>query len=307
MPETAETIVPRVRQISRELVRELDLLAEPSRGCSIGDCHALIELDRFGELSVAQLARHLRLEKSTVSRRLARLARQGLLRGRRDRADARVKRISLTARGRRTVARIHRAADRRVGGALAVLAPQERDRVVEGFRLYVDALSRSGLEGAARVRALRRSDDADLAYIIRTVMTEFDIVCTESADFDPEIDRMYRHYRAPRHAYFVATVGERIVGGGGIAPLAGGDDATCELQKMYLLPAARGRGLGLRLLERSLDAAREAGFERCYLETMANLTAARALYERAGFEAIASPLGATGQCRAQNFYLKRLS
>lgn len=304
MSRSTAAVVPELRQVSRELVRELDLLSEPSPGCSVGDCHALIELDRYGELTAAQLARHLRLDKSTVSRRVGRLERRDLVRARVDRNDARIKRLGLTARGERTVAAIHRATDRRVGRALDLLEPDERTRVLDGFRLYVDALSRSGLDGQVGIRKLRRSDDADVAYIVRVVMTEQSIVCTTSHDFDPEVDHMYEHYRAPRHAYFVATVGERIVGGGGYSPLPGGDEGTCELQRMYLLPSARGRGLGRRLLERSLEAARADGYERCYLETLSHLTAARSLYERAGFEPLSGPLGETGHCEAENFYLK---
>ena len=79
----------------------------------------------------------------------------------------------------------------------------------------------------------------------------------------------------------------RIVeGGGGIAPLAGGDDDTCELRKMYFLPSARGLGAGAALMARCLDAARGFGFPQCYLETLTGMDAAMRLYERSGFRRI---------------------
>ncbi len=301
-----DSIVSAIRQTSRQLVRELDLLDAPHGECTMTDCHALIELGRHGGLTSAQLGRHLGLEKSTVSRKLARLEDKGLVQSRRDRNDGRYKRLGLAGPGRTLLKRMNKAADRRVSDALALLTSAEREKVIEGFELYVDALARSGLRGAARTRRMRRSDNADIAFIVRTVMMEFDLARKGFAYFDSEVDRMYEHFQAARSAYFVATIGDRVVGGAGIAPLSAGPDDTCELQKMYLLPAARGRGLGKRLLERCLKAARAAGFRQCYLETMPQLTTARALYERAGFVAIPERLGDTGHPNCQNHYLMSL-
>lgn len=71
----------------------------------------------------------------------------------------------------------------------------------------------------------------------------------------------------------------RVAGGGGIAPLQGGADDICELQKMYFLPVLRGKGLAKRTALQALDFARQHGFRCCYLETTASLTQAVALYE----------------------------
>lgn len=301
-----ESLVPAIRHTSREFVRELDLLDIPHDGCTMSDCHALIELGRHGVLTAAQLSRHLRLEKSTISRKLARLEKKGLIQSRRDPNDGRYKRLGLAGPGRALLKRIDKAADRRVGAALALLPPGDRKKVVDGFQLYVDALARSALSGAARTRRIRRSDNADIAFIVRTVMMEFDLAHEGFAYFDAEVDRMYEYFQAPRSAYFVAMIGDQVVGGAGIAPLKAGPDNTCELQKMYLLPAARGRGLGHQLLERCLKAARAAGFQQCYLETMPQLTTARALYERAGFKSIPQRMGDTGHPSCENHYIMPL-
>lgn len=301
-----ESLVPAIRRASREFVRELDLLDVPHDGCTMSDCHALIELGRHGVLTAAQLGRHLGLEKSTISRKLNRLQKKGFVRSRRDSGDGRYKRLVLARSGRAVLNRIDKTADRRVSDALSLLTSAEREMVLEGFRLYVDALARSGLRGAARTRRMRRSDNADIAFIVRTVMMEFDLAREGFAYFDAEVDRMYEHFQGRQSAYFVATVGDQVVGGAGIAPLRAGPEDTCELQKMYLLPAARGRGLGKQLLERCLKAARGAGFRQCYLETMPQLTTARALYERAGFSAIPERLGDTGHPNCQNHYLMTL-
>ena len=98
-------------------------------------------------------------------------------------------------------------------------------------------------------------------------------------------------YARPRAVYFVVSDGDRVLGGGGIAPLERGDAATCELRKMYFLPEARGRGAGAAMLERCLDAARELGYATCYLETLARMDAARKLYARFGFRPLCAPMG----------------
>ena len=144
------------------------------------------------------------------------------------------------------------------------------------------------------IRPIAPADDADVARIIRTVMPEFGAVGEGFAINDPEVDWMYRAYSAPRSAYFVVEVGGRVVGGGGVAPLEGGDADTCELRKMYFLPDARGLGAGRALIDRCLDAARAFGFKRCYLETLCGMDAAIRLYERTGFRRLPGPLGNTG-------------
>lgn len=75
----------------------------------------------------------------------------------------------------------------------------------------------------------------------------------------------------------------RVVGSCGIVRL---DAKRCELKKMYLLPAARGHGLGGRLLERALAFARGCGFERVELTTASVLAEAVAMYRRHGFTPI---------------------
>jgi DNA-binding MarR family transcriptional regulator len=205
MPESTDvdSIVSAIRQTSRQLVRELDLLDAPHGECTMADCHALIELGRHGVLTSAQLGRHLRLEKSTISRKLARLEEKGLVQSHRDRGDGRYKRLGLAGPGRTQLKRIDRAADRRVSDALALLTSAEREKVLEGFQLYVDALAQSGLRGAARTRHMRRSDNADIAFIVRTVMMEFDLARKGFAYFDSEVDRMYEHLQSVTGSWVV--------------------------------------------------------------------------------------------------------
>ncbi len=155
----------------------------------------------------------------------------------------------------------------------------------------------------ATLRPIRPEDDAAMAAVIRTVMPEFGATGCGFAISDPEVDWMSRAYAQPRHAYFVLERAGRVLGGAGVAPLAGGDAGTCELRKMYFLPEARGIGAGAAMMARCLDAARSLGFTRCYLETLTGMDAAMRLYERSGFRRIDGPMGATGHGGCNTFYL----
>lgn len=158
-----------------------------------------------------------------------------------------------------------------------------------------------------QIRPISRTDDPRMAQIIRTVMPEFGADGPGFAIHDAEVDAMSTSYSAPRCAYFVVEVDGVVQGGGGIAPLGGADEATCELRKMYFMPAIRGIGAGHALMQRCLDFARSAGFARCYLETLTGMTGAQALYERVGFQRLPAALGATGHFGCNRFYALALT
>ena len=150
-------------------------------------------------------------------------------------------------------------------------------------------------------------DDRAIAAIIRTVMPEFGATGSGFAINDPEVDWMSRAYAEPRNAYFVLERDGAVLGGAGIAPLAGGDGDTCELRKMYFLREARGIGAGAAMMAQCLGAARDFGFRHCYLETLGGMDAAMRLYERSGFHRIDRPMGATGHGGCNTFYLLELA
>lgn len=79
----------------------------------------------------------------------------------------------------------------------------------------------------------------------------------------------------------------------GVAALQRLDPEHAEVKSMHTVEAARGRGIGRRMLEHLIAVAREAGYKRVSLETgsMAEFAPARALYANAGFE-LCEPFGA---------------
>jgi GNAT superfamily N-acetyltransferase len=89
-------------------------------------------------------------------------------------------------------------------------------------------------------------------------------------------------FRAPAGAFFVAFSDSGLVGCAGWR--RHGDDA--ELKRMFTASAARGRGLGRRMLARIEESAREAGCKRVILETGDRQPEAVGLYESAGYARI---------------------
>ncbi len=142
-----------------------------------------------------------------------------------------------------------------------------------------------------------------MAHVIRTVMPEFGACGPGFALNDPEVGHLSVAYAVPRAAYFVLVREGRVVGGGGIAPLTGGDPEVCELRKMYFLGEVRGHGQGRRMLQHCLEAARRLGYRRCYLETLTGMDAAQHLYAAAGFKALCGPLGATGHFACDRYFV----
>ena len=101
-------------------------------------------------------------------------------------------------------------------------------------------------------------------------------------DFDDMAD-VAAHYGAPSGTFLVLLDDDRVVGTGAVRRL---DAETCELKRMWFLPAYRGKGWGRKMAERLFEFARMARYERIRLDTAPELGAANRLYQRLGFYVI---------------------
>lgn len=295
-----------IRRASREMIRELGFLqsAYTPAGISLSECHALVEIEEGGT-GLTQLSARLRLDKSTTSRLLGSLARRNWIRAESDSADRRRATAILTPPGRRQLEVIHRQANARVQSALKLLSPAERETLLKGLSLYASALSRSRTRARYQVRLIKESDNRAVEHLIRRVMLEFGACGPRSAKPDAEVANMYRAYHRSGSRYWVVIDGKKVLGGGGIAPLAG-PAGTCELRKMYFLPELRGLGLGQVLIERCFEDARRLGYRRCYLETLKTMLQARRLYRKNGFRPLVRPIGCAGQGGCDAWYTRHL-
>jgi len=144
------------------------------------------------------------------------------------------------------------------------------------------------------IRPIAANDNSQIATAIRTILIELGVPKVGTAYEDAALDCMYETYKEDRSAYFVVVEDDKIIGGAGIAQLANYDGNVCELQKMYFLTQARGRGIGSKMMDICLDKAQEFGYDVCYLETMTYMKDAQKLYQKTGFKYIDGPLGDTG-------------
>ncbi|MBO2900173.1 bifunctional helix-turn-helix transcriptional regulator/GNAT family N-acetyltransferase [Aeromonas dhakensis] len=286
-----------LRALSRDLVRELGMLSQQCGELALSplEAHLLIELES-GPATNQQLAERLRIDKSNASRPLARLAERELISWHPHPSDGRSKEARLTIAGQAQLLDLHQEMDRAMEETLAQLTLAEREQLWEGLRLYRSALSRARRQQGYRIRPITPADNPAIAAVVRAVSAEYGLTADKGYGVaDPNLDFLHETYLGERSRYWVIEgPNGSILGGGGIAPLAGEEGQVCELQKMYFMPSLRGLGLGRRLVLLALDEARALGYQRCYLETTAVLREATALYESLGFEHLPGPLGSTG-------------
>jgi len=157
-----------------------------------------------------------------------------------------------------------------------------------------------------QIRTIQPSDNQQLAKIVRATLTEFGANHPGTVFYDSTTDALSDLFKKERSVYFVAEMDGKIVGGGGIFPTDGLPGKTCELVKMYLLPEARGRGVGRSIIEKCLLTAKEFGFEHVYIESMPELKLALKIYEKFGFEYLSAPLGNSGHFGCELWMIRRL-
>ena len=155
------------------------------------------------------------------------------------------------------------------------------------------------------IRPILASDDLKIAKIIRDNLEQFHLDIPGTAYYDKELDALSHFYNAlpEKRRYFIVTdKNNTVTGGVGIGEFEG--FARCaELQKLYLADAAKGKGLGKKLMETAEEFARNAGYRQLYLETHTNLEAAIRLYEKLGFHQIEKP-DSVLHSTMNRFYLK---
>lgn len=156
------------------------------------------------------------------------------------------------------------------------------------------------------IREILPTDNKEIALAIRNVLVEFGVPKVGTAYEDEALDKMYETYNKPKSSYFIIIKNESILGGAGIMQLQNSEENICELQKMYFLPEARGKGLGAKMINTCFEKARGFGFEKCYLETLPYMKAARKLYVKSGFQSLNNPIGNTGHYSCNMWMIKTL-
>jgi ribosomal protein S18 acetylase RimI-like enzyme len=102
-------------------------------------------------------------------------------------------------------------------------------------------------------------------------------------DFDREIRNLEGAYRPPDSCILLATEDDIVLGCVALRPFENG---ICEMKRLYVRPAGRGRGIGRRLAEAVIEEARRVGYATMRLDTIGTMHAANTLYRSLGFREI---------------------
>ena len=157
------------------------------------------------------------------------------------------------------------------------------------------------------IRPITTADDAQMAALVQANLKAHGLDIPGTAYFDPQLAHLSRFYaeKPALRAYWVAADDAgTVLGGAGLAEFDG-LESCAEMQKLYLADAAKGHGLGTKLVRLVEDGARALGYRRLYLETHTNLVAACRMYEKLGFSVIDRPAGVQHGAM-DRFYLKEL-
>lgn len=156
------------------------------------------------------------------------------------------------------------------------------------------------------IRTIQAVDNSAIESIIRHCLIEFGGNRAGLAWEDESLSHLSDYYGQEGRAYWVAfDVSGKMLGGCGIAEFGSSEERICELQKMYLLPEARGTGIAADLLQTALRFA-EQHYKACYLETLQNMQAANRFYVKYGFEQLKAPLAGSDHFACDAWYIRDL-
>ena len=253
--------------------------------------HALLEVDGHENMTSAQLVQRLGLEKSSVSRMLAKLIAAGELYEEADSSDARIKLLRLTEQGRNTVEHIHAFGKTQVQSAFKYLNRSQQQAVAQGLSAYAGALQAHRLNGLASEQSstislttgyqpgmVGRITEMHAAfYSTNSGFGQFfeSQVATGVAEFAGRLHE-------PCNRVWLAMLNGRIVGSLAVDGQDLGDNKA-HLRWFVLDDGCRGSGIGRVMMTEAMAFCDSRGFTEVHLWTFKGLLAARKLYEACGF------------------------
>ena len=285
-----------VRRFNRFYTRRIGVLHEnlAATRFSLTESRLLWELAHRERTTGAELARDLDLDPGYLSRLLRAFKEQQLIRGERAADDARHLHLRITPAGRRAFAPLDRQSAADVERLLAGLGESEQLRLLAAMT-EIEALL--GERRGAAPWLLRAPRPGDIGWVVerhgRVYGDEYgwdlrfeSLVARIAADFVDRLD-------PAREACWIAerdgsTVGCVFLVQARDDPSGAPTDGTAQLRLLLVEPAARGLGIGARLVDECTRFARRSGYRRIVLWTNSVLVAARAIYARAGYRLLAS-------------------
>ena len=214
-----------------------------------------------------------------ISRLLRSLEQQGLVKAQPAASDGRVRRVTLTGKGRREVQELDRRSDAFAESVLAPLSTTQRDRLIAAMA-QVERLMRAS---AVQIKA-EAPDSADARWCLEEYFRE--LAGRFKTGFDParSISANAAELTAPAGLFIVARLGDQPIGCGALKVK---DRKIGEVKRMWVRADARGLGVGRRLLETLEARARDFELATLRLETNQTLEEAQGLYRKCGYVEVA--------------------
>ena len=277
--------VAAVRRFNRFYTRQIGVLNERllASRFSLTEARVLYELAHREQPTAAALGKELGLDAGYLSRLLNRFARRGLIRRETSRADGRRSLLSLSAKGRQTQGRLDRLASVEIDALIRELGPGEHRRLVTAMETIEEVLDRGRTRSTAPY-VLRPPRPGDFGWIVH----RHGALYAQEYGWDERFEALVagvvagfvEHFDATRERCWIAEHDGEIVGS---VFLVKASARVAKLRLLYVEPAARGLGIGKRLVEECVAFARQSRYRTITLWTQRNLAAARHIYDRAGF------------------------
>lgn len=273
-----------VRRFSRFYSRQIGMLSEGllDSSYSLTEARVIYELAHHGETSATELRGLLGLDAGYLSRILAKLGRAGLIDKERSAADGRRSILRLSAAGQEVFAMLNGRSRNQIAELLGPLSEMDRETLVTAMGT-VERLLGGGSE--TRVPYLLRPHQVgDLGWVVHRHAVLYNQEYGFNADFEALVAKVagefLTNFKPERERCWMAELEGTVVGSVFVVENSA---EVAQLRLLLIEPQARGLGLGRRLVAECIRFARSAGYLRMRLWTNDCLTAARALYLRAGF------------------------
>jgi DNA-binding MarR family transcriptional regulator/GNAT superfamily N-acetyltransferase len=278
--------VEAVRRFTRFYTRQIGVLHEGllNSPFSLAEARVLYELAHRDMPTAAELGTELGLDAGYLSRILRGFVKNGLLAKTPSEQDGRQRFLALTAKGRKAFAPLDRRSRDEVGAMLADLAPAEQARLIEAMRTVETLLGR---KTAPPAYVLRPHRPGDIGWVIHRHAALYAQEYGWDESFEALVAeigaKFIRDFDIRRERCWIAERDGDIVGS---VFLVKQSDTVAKLRLLIVEPAARGLGIGHRLVDECIRFARQAGYRQLTLWTNDILVAARRIYEAAGFRLV---------------------
>jgi DNA-binding MarR family transcriptional regulator/N-acetylglutamate synthase-like GNAT family acetyltransferase len=281
------TQVQAVRRFNRFYTRRIGVLNEGlvQSPFSLAEARVLYELANRQQPTASELSRELRLDPGYLSRLLRRLEKQGLLEREPAPGDARQTLLRLSRRGRETFAELDSKSHDEVAALLGELAQPGRENLVQAMGRIERLLG--GTPNPTEPYLLRPHQPGDVGWIVHRHGALYAQEYGWNEEFEGLVAgivaHFLEHFDPKRERCWMAEKDGEIVGSVLLVRKAA---TVAQLRLLLVEPAARGLGLGKRLVTECIRFARLAGYRKVVLWTNDVLHAARHIYEQAGFRLV---------------------